>query len=56
MDTNSVLRRMAWERAKGELRAIEQTYNFVDNADKATDYCVLLTTFIEEVEDKGLQE
>jgi len=45
---------MAWERAKGELNSMRQTFynekEQFDNLDKA------ISTFIREVEDNGLHE
>lgn len=50
------MRNMAWERAKGEIRAMLQTYNREDDGDKFEQMAWELSKFIETVEDKGLQE
>ena len=57
MEVERFLRAMAWERAKGELRALMQTFchenkglNQFEKMDKLT------TEYIKTVEDNGLQE
>ena len=52
--TIEILRSMAWERAKGELRSMLQTYiNDEDRFEALTD---AIEDFVKEVEDNGLQE
>lgn len=48
-----ILRTMAWERAKGELRSMLHTYYTNDNYDK---FSLEVKNFIKTVEDNGLQE
>lgn len=49
------IRTQAWERAKGELRAVLSTYYERDEGNfEAMDKAV--STFIKHVEDNGLQE
>ncbi len=50
-----IMRQMAWERAKGELRSILATYTNAERG-KLNDMEVVLTTFISDVEDKSLHE
>lgn len=45
---------MAWERAKGELNSILQTYT--DERDKFQDFRRELEIFIEKIENLGLVE
>lgn len=47
------MRTMAWERAKGELRSIKQTYW---NNDNYVPYCRILEQFIRDVENEGIIE
>lgn len=48
------LRHMAWERAKGELRSMLQTY--WDDDDRYHDFKTSVEQFIEKVEMNGLHE
>lgn len=48
------LRSMAWERAKGELSSMKQT--FWDNGGNYKNFIDVLDKFIKTVEDRGLQE
>lgn len=48
------MRSMAWERAKGELRSMLQTY--WDEHDKFNAMAEEIILFISKVEDNGLQE
>ena len=52
------MRLMAWERAKGELRALEHTYGGTEKLEEKKFYAFrkLLEGFIFEVEEHGLQE
>lgn len=54
METRFFLRFMAWERAKGELNSILQTY--MDEGDKFQDFKRELEIFIEKIENLGLVE
>ena len=54
METRFFLRFMAWERAKGELNSILQTY--MDEGDKFQDFRRELETFVEKIESLGLIE
>lgn len=54
-----VMRNMAWERAKGELNSMLQTfYDDIDNSSlgQFKELSKAVTKFIEKVEDDGLQE
>lgn len=48
------LRQMAWERAKGELKAMLQTY--WDEDGTYEEISALINGFVDEVEGQGLQE
>ena len=50
MDIKYMLREMAWERAKGELNSVRNT--FVSEKDKWERYVELLEAFITLVEDE----
>ncbi len=50
-----VLRSMAWERAKGELFSILDTY-YGDEREKFEKMNNKLTKFVKEIEDEGLSE
>ena len=56
MDTIKILRSMAWERAKGELSAMAQTYHGEEGKIEYAKFCDAYTEFVSEVEDHGLQE
>lgn len=49
-----VLRMMAWERAKGELRSMLNTY--WDDHDRFTAMNEVMTEFVKHVEDNALEE
>jgi hypothetical protein len=51
---NRILRAMAWQRVKGELEAIRQTY--FNEMDKFDSFDFKLHKFIDEVEDSGCVE
>lgn len=53
-DVIGILRAMAWERAKGELRSIEQTY--IKEPERFGLFVKTLDEFIEKVESRGLHE
>jgi hypothetical protein len=53
-DITGILRAMAWERAKGELKSIEQS--FIGAVEKFTEFADALTEFVEKVESSGLHE
>lgn len=55
-DTNRVMRSMAWERAKGELRAMKHTFYGEDGGQKFLDFCAAIEGFIKDVENRGLHE
>ncbi len=55
METRRFLRAMAWERAKGELRSILETY-LADDEEKYTAMKQATERYIEIVEDDGLAE
>jgi len=48
-----IMRQMAWERAKGELRSVLATYCRNENFSEADK---LINSFIKRVEDEGLVE
>lgn len=50
----ATMRHMAWERAKGELQAMLQTY--WDNQEKFENMNAELKAFIEKVEGEGFNE
>lgn len=50
------MRNMAWERAKGEIRAMLETYYAEDDGDKFENMEKLFDKFVEDVENSGLQE
>jgi hypothetical protein len=52
--TIRTMRNMAWERAKGELRAMAQTYWKEDS--KYQKIMHIFDAFVEEVENNGYQE
>lgn len=60
MDENliRILRAQAWERAKGELRAVAQAFVGTESAREGQfgDYDNLMETFINEVESRRLAE
>ena len=57
-ETNKILRHMAWERAKGEIYAMLQTYYDPDSGEsgKYDDMLEAFRTFTATVEKQGLQE
>lgn len=54
IETKHLLRAMAWQRAKGELLSIMETY--VEEGRKSVDMSKAFMRFVEEVESKGLVE
>ncbi|KKL62082.1 hypothetical protein LCGC14_2188800 [marine sediment metagenome] len=48
-----IMRRMAWERAKGELQSMLQTYWGSDNFEE---FDMAVKEFVNKVEDNALQE
>jgi len=53
------MRGMAWERAKGELRSMLQTYYDSDTGegmDRTLAFEAMIDDFVAKVEDEGLQE
>ena len=54
--TNKTLRHMAWERAKGELHAMMQTY-YADREDnKYEEMLGIFMKFVHDIETQGLAE
>lgn len=55
----TVLRQMAWERAKGEIRGMLCSYwptRYRDDEEKAAGLEAAFEQFVQEVEDNGYQE
>lgn len=51
-----IIRLMAWERAKGELKSMLQTHVFVGEQEQYDRLKQTITDFIKDVEDNGKHE
>jgi len=54
--TNRLLRCMAWERAKGELRSMLQTFVHEDEPGQYENMKMAIDAFVQKVEEEGYQE